>query len=225
LDRELVQQIAKLRSRLKRKRTMHQRSQRQPRPTVAVGKKRSSWWLLLMVPAVLGGIIRGLTSSNNSTPSGAPSSNYSPETSLRSVLSEQPLIDELFDPSKFDVEIEGPIPGFTPRIEGQAPSRILRFTPRPGSTITGPNGPQANNGQPLYYGEAILRLRGISQEQMNALFVRAATTAKKHLDAVPKTPPQESRPTMLPWPGAPKTPPEKVEPKPPKSPQGASTRP
>jgi hypothetical protein len=225
LDYELIQHVAKLRSRLKRKRTMHQRSQRQPPAPVAGGKKGNPWWLLLIVFGMVSGLVRSLTTSNNSTPSVTPSPIYSPESSLHSVLSQQPLIDELFDPSKFDVEIEGPIPGFTPRIEGQAPSRILRFTPRPSSTITGPNGPQANNGQPLYYGEAILRLRGVSQEQMNTLFVRAATTAKKRLDAVPKSPPQEGKPIMLPWPGVPKTPPEKVEPKPPKSPQGDGTRP
>ncbi len=207
LDQDLVRQIVKLRIRLKRLSKLHKRSQQQRQAPVAGGKKRTPWPWLMILPGVVLMIARALTPSNNTSLSVAPLPSYSLQSSPQSVLSQQPLLGDLFDPTKYDVEIEGPTPGFKPLIEGQAPSRILRFTPRPGTMIAGPNGPKANNGQPLYYGEAVLRLMGVTQDQMNLLFVRAVTTAKKRLD------------------GAPKTPPEKVEPKPPKPAQGASTRP
>jgi hypothetical protein len=193
LDQELVRHIAKLRRRVKRKRTMHQRSQQQHRPTVADGGKVNGLWVLLIPFVSLGVIMLHLMSSPNSSPSVAPLPRYSPETSLQSVLSEHPPIGDLFDPAMYDVEIEG-----------QTPSRILRFTPRPGLTIYGPKGQQANNVQPEVYGETILRLMGVSKEQIEVLVARAA--AKKRPD------------------GEPKTPPEDIGPKPPESPQGDKTR-
>jgi hypothetical protein len=202
LDREFVQHVAKLRSRVKRKRSMQQRNQRQREAMhlrsmrqrlapVAAGKKRSAWWVLAISVSMLGMVIRGITSYHSSPPV-APSPSYSPDSSVRSVLTQQPPIDDLLDPSKYDIEILG-----------QAPSRILHFTPRPHPTTTGPNGSQPNNHQLLVYEESYFRLMGVSQEQINVLVSRAA---EKRPDGVPKTPGE-------------------VGPKPPKSTPGNSTRP
>ena len=204
LDQELVQDIAKLRSRLKRRSKMHQRSQRQRQATSAGSRKGSPWWLLVFLPGLLTAVMRGLPTSNNSTSPRMPSFNYNapndgkglqgyegfrgqivtdPETGAKSVQFSPynvPPIQELFDPSKFDVEIVNPIG-----------VRILRFTPRPNTIITGPNGPQANNGQPLLYGEAALRLIGVSKEQVDLLFLR--TAMKKHSEEMGPRPLKSSQ--------------------------------
>ena len=124
-----------------------------------------------------------MDSSSHSSQQGEPSSIYftpheatglpSPEslgvrnaTAAKTGASVPPSIRDLFDPSKFDVEVEG-----------AEARRFFRFTPRPDPTAAGPN------GSPLWYGEAGLRLMGVSKNQINDLVSRAAT---KHPEGGPK---------------------------------------
>ena len=200
LDQGLVRDMTKLRSRIRRKRTVRQRGRRQRPAPVAVRRKAKPWWLLVIPFAMLGGIMTHLE-HHNSSPSGTPLPGYpAPLDVMRlpglenpggrdvappqpgtnppqPVLLQQPLIYDLLNPSKFDIEALG-----------QGPSRILRFTPRPGTTISSPYGPRPNTGPPLNYGEAALVLMGLSREQINTLFSRAAKA--KHPEAAAPTPPK-----------------------------------
>jgi hypothetical protein len=195
LDRELVQHVGKLRSRLNQRNELHQRSRRTPRPAVpTAGRRKSPWWVLFIAVSLGSGIIRALTSSNHSAP---PVPSYSvpqgdpgllpgfqskpivtdPKSgavSLQPAPHHQPTIPELLDPAKFDVELTG---------DGV----ILRFTPRPSSTASGSKSSQATHNQPLVYGKAYLTLMGVSSEQMKVLLSRAA---KRPNDAA-KPPPFE----------------------------------
>jgi hypothetical protein len=180
LDGELVRHLAKLRRQLKRRSKMHRCSERNPQAASAGSGKGSSWGWLLVLLGMLIGIFRGATTSSTSPSRRPPTPSFSnPLEDLRSKL---PPIDELFDPSKYDVGILSPGGG-----------RVLCFTPRPGSTVTGSNDRQADNGKTVLLGEATLRLLGASREQIDFLFSRAAE--KKRLDNTPNPPPQEAGPT------------------------------
>jgi hypothetical protein len=206
LDPELVQQVVRLRRRLKRQSRRHRRSLRN-RPAAAAGNGKKKPWALLWIWCLVGGgILRGLLGlipSNNSSMPRAPSFNYSippggkglPRldelrgrilnnlkngTKSLPLLLNLPTIDELLDPATFDVEII--------HVTG---SRFLQFTPRPGSIIAG-KGPQATHGQPMLIEEATLILRGVSDEQMSVLFSRAAKA--KPSDSTLKAPPEEMGP-------------------------------
>jgi hypothetical protein len=170
LDQELVQHIAKLRSRLKRQSKMYQRNQRQRRrnPAGVVLNVKGWWPLWLLVGAVIGIVKIIPQAPNHSLQSAAPpSSNWD--------LYQEMGLQELFDPSKYDVEVQGD-EGF----------RNFRFTPRTGLTnggVTG--GRQANNRQPQVYDEVSLKVFGVSKEQINVLVSRAV--AKRHDSASKKS--------------------------------------
>jgi hypothetical protein len=209
LDRELVKQIAQLRSRLKRRRTAYGRSHAEPQKApVGGGDNRYPWWLLWLFLVPLGGLMRGVKTSNDRPLPQVPSFNYTaprdgnsirdlealradlgldPKTGapMPLISRNSPPFQELLDPSRYDVTLAN--------VTG---TRILRFTPRPGS--------QGNNGQSLYYGETALILWGLSREEMTALFSRAEG---KNPDGTPKKPPDD------------------VHPKPPRAPQGDGIRP
>src|SRR5262249_6981021 len=144
------------------------------------------WWVVVILVS-LGGIMRGVFESNNSSSSRAPSYGYSspkhglggtgfdnlrgrlhtdPATGANPPVSYPfniPPLHELLDPSKYDVE---PV--------GSRGSRLLCFTPRPGAKITGSDRWPGVNAQPVHFGEASLRLMGVTREQMDELFARAA---------------------------------------------------
>jgi hypothetical protein len=180
LDKELVQHIAKLRSQLKRQSKAHRRSQWNRQASTASSEKGNLRWLILLVP-ILTAIMRGVPTSNNSSSGKAPSTSYSgPHDGMR--LRELPPIDELLNPSKFDVEVVN-----------SGGARTLRFTPRPHSTIPAWDGLQANKVQPLLMGEGMLRLMGLSPEQIDFLASRAA--ARAVLDSPPNPPREKTAPT------------------------------
>jgi hypothetical protein len=205
LDQELVQYLAKLRRRLGRRNKTHQRSQRQRQTALAGNRQASPWWFLLIVVGVVSGILRSATSSNTPPTFRSPSPSYSlpprdlrlkepenlrgrmvtdPETGAKSfqvVPFNVPPIQELLDPSRYDVTLLSP-----------SGPRVLVFTLRTDSTPDGPGGPQANRGKPIFLGEATLRLIGASREQMDGLFSRA--TGKKPPDNTLKPPPDEVGP-------------------------------
>jgi hypothetical protein len=181
LDKQLLQYIAKLRSHLKRRWKNRVRNRGYRETVTPAGTKGKDELRKLIVWAVLLAvalwfklsILPSLKPSDGSSSSRPPAPGYSaPNDSMRFI----PPIEDLLDPSKFDVEIVG-----SHRL------RILRFTPRPSSTVTGSSGPQANDMGPVLIGEAALRLRGVSKEQVDLLFSRAAK--KKPLDRTPKADP------------------------------------
>ncbi len=202
LDEELVRHVAELRSRLKQRGKMHYRSQQHRQAAAAAGSKNGNrWWVVLVVISVTSGLLRGFINSNNSSPPRAawpgPSAPRDsaglgdiehlpwrmvtdPKTGVGSVKLNLPPLQELLDPAKYDIEVQG------------AGSRVFRFTPRLDPTARGSKGLPANNGQPVLVGEATLRLLGVSKEQIDALGSRAAE--RKPRDHVLKTPPDETDP-------------------------------
>jgi hypothetical protein len=210
LDRELVKDVSRLRSRLKQRMKMRQRSLRQRlarcerlAATADSSGNKSPWWVLFVLIGAVSALVRGLQQPNNSSSSRVPSPNYTVPRDLKGFPNledlrrmppapkdgvnphqpffETPPIDELLDPSQYDVAL----------VDSKIP-RLLRFTPRPdATTILGLNGPQGNKVQPLLFGETALKLMGVSREQMDALCSRAAG---KHPDGTPKTPPAEAGP-------------------------------
>lgn len=213
LDPEMVQHVAKLRGRLKRRNKMHRRSEKQRRAALARSKKQSPWWLLFYAALVLGGIVSGVLKLDKPSLPPAPPVNFdavlersgirerseirgpasaklrmvadpkTQELSLQVAPDDLPPIPDLLDPSRHDVALDTPIGGH----------RVLRFTPRQDSTIPG-TAPQASNDPPLLVGEAYLRILGVSQEQINVLFSRAE--AGKGPD-IPLKPAQSAKARMV----------------------------
>ena len=177
LDDELVRHVAELRRRLGRRAKLSRRVRQQQAAAPAGSSQGIPWWVGAIV-VVAGALLRGLSTSNNSPSERAPSSGYT--SPVAPDLDNGPTLRELCDPSKFDVEVINP----ETRV-----ARLLRFTPRPGSTLAGPNRPRANDGPPLMYGEVILRLRGLTPAQIQLLASRAEKA--KRPDDPPKTPPDE----------------------------------
>ena len=196
LDRELVQDVAQLRRRLRLRRKMHRlnHSRRATAPA-----SRGSWWLVLALSGTVA-ILRALTGLHHSSSSQPPSSSYSAPfdrrdpnnlpightaadqlASWRQLGARSPY--ELLDSSKFDVAIVQP-----------RSARLLSFKPRPGSAMSARDDPPVNWTQPFVVGEVTLRLWGISAEQIDALFLRA--TAGQLAGSTPKKLPGPARPTQ-----------------------------
>jgi hypothetical protein len=176
LDMELVQQIANLRSRLRRRRKMHRLSQWYRGPAAT----KNDWRVLLLLPAIL--IIIWAASRNMSWQTiSRPRSEPNLDTLRGRIIADAnftltpknlPPLDDLLDPFKFDVGMLEPVR------EG-----ILYFTPRRDSTTK--SGPaQSNDGKPIWVAEATLRLKGATPQQITALHLRAQE--KKRLDDTSK---------------------------------------
>jgi hypothetical protein len=198
LDDELVRHVAELRSRRNRRRKLHCRSQQQLLETATPGSNRTPWkaiTIVALIVVIVPALLSALQVLDNSPSPPAPSPGYSrpredvgpkdlenlrlrivtdPKTGQTSIHSVPPPLHELFDPSKYDVEIINPEVG----------GRVLRCTPRLGSATTGPA------GQPVLVGEATLRLLGASREQIDALCSRAV--APKPRDGTPNSPAEDN---------------------------------
>jgi hypothetical protein len=208
LDEELVRYVAQLSSRLKWRRKMHRRSEGNRQAGTAAGsQKPSRWWIV--VGMVVAAILRGVSSSDKPSPNPAPWPLYSgPKDGAglkglehlrgriathptipvpsRKFFPDLPPVQELLDPSKYDLEVQD-----------AGGSRTLRFTPRP--TTGGSKGPQANNGRPVFLGEATLRLLGVPKEQIDAACSRAAgRKAPDDKAAPPREEPNPKGPKLAP---------------------------
>jgi hypothetical protein len=183
LDREFLVHIANLSGRLQVRRKMHLRNVERPQPAPAPGGEGSSWWVIPVVLVVIG-LVRGMMSGNDSSSTKPPFKGYTapqppPSASLDELLratrvrkpvefpfpiaaGKHPPIQEMLDSSEYDV-----------KVLGSGGSRILCFTPRSGSKEAGAGAAPANNGRPIYFGEATLRLLGFSRDEVNDLFSRA----------------------------------------------------
>ncbi len=198
LDDELVRYVAGLSSRLRWRRKMHRHCQRGYQPPAAGVVEGPRWKVFAIVVGMALGVLRGFINSDNSSSSRAPSpTSYAlqggagfqgfvpprgrlgadPKTEGASAtfFLDLPPIDELFDPSKYDLEVQH-----------TGGTRFLRFTPRPDPATGGPK------GRPVLLGEATLRLRGVSKEQIDAACVRAAE--RKLQDAAPGKPHEKTDP-------------------------------
>ncbi len=193
LDDGLVRHVAQLRGHLKRREATHSRSQRNREPVAASGgNKRSPWWGLLVAAGLAAGVLRGVTSSDHSSPSRAPLPDLSAprdgaglkdvddlrlrigtdsRTGQTKIFSGLPPIQELLDSSKYDVEV----------IDPGAGGRVFRFTPRVNSIARA-----ASGGQPVWLGEATLRIMEVSPEQMDALCSSAAKGKPREADPAPR---------------------------------------
>jgi hypothetical protein len=201
LDRELVEEVANLRNRLKQRAESRLRHLPKPANAPAPNGKGSSWGVYAVLVVVFA-IARTGMNSNDSSSSRTPAPVYRPpppplspelEDLLRRARAPQPVegpaqfptdelppIRELLNSSEYDVEV----------IKAGG-ARMLCFTPRSGSKEGGLRFGPANSGQPIVYGEATLRLRGFSRNEVNALFSQAER--KQRYELIPPRGGKDSR--------------------------------
>lgn len=195
LDTELLQQVARLRARLKH--LGKRASQRHGQGAIAPKAEPAPWTTLINVGfVILIGLVAAAIRSSGilDTPSAPkrPSSVSSPPFNVNQVsvfeqlktraltdpnpgsrwplsgIEGMPSMADLLDPLKYDVQVHG-----------AGGARIVCFTPRPDVTLAGPYLPDTTGGPPLRCGEATLRLMGMSQEQLDLLAVRAAAEERR----------------------------------------------
>jgi len=205
LDEPLVRDIATLRRRLRQRRKAYRRCAWKRRLAI-LHEQTDSWWLALVTVVGLYVIMSfwgGTKSNHSSMPHSTPGSSSSRLDSMRKpdldnlallwatnpktgAKSLDPISwNDLLDPSKFEVEVVG-----------SGDVRSLRFTSRAGGTIVADGTIVAGaKGKQFLIGEASLRLIGMSKEQMNVLFSRAAAGRRLKIAPTPSAAETTSSPS------------------------------
>jgi hypothetical protein len=192
LDDELVDHLAELRRRLKRRVIKPRRSEESYTRASVGGGNRNSWWAFFVVGGILMGLVRGFIGCNTGSSRWTPSPPPSPPSAVGLkdlgkvrgglggdeaakkpwLFRELPPLSELVDPAKFDVEILR-----------RAGAEFLRFTPRAGAAITWPDGLRADGGAPLVVAETTLQRLGATREQLVGLRQRAEARQRGNVPA------------------------------------------